>query len=159
MFATLGAGLHSCNNLANLNVSGNRLQLGGAAVLARLLMVLKSSLRSVEAARNLFDDQVGSQFSSRSFCSLSFFQSLSVLCTALYHSRIELLDLEENHFTAEGFLPLARVLRQQLWLRQLRITSSPCAPHASSVVSTTMRAALRRNTVLVSLSESAGLSP
>lgn len=58
MFATLGAGLYSCGNLEKLNVSGNQLQLGGAVVLARLMMVLKSSLRFIEAARNQFDDEV-----------------------------------------------------------------------------------------------------
>lgn len=80
---------------------------------------------------------------------------MAAICAALYHSRIELLDLEENSFTVEGFIPLARVLRQQLWLRRLLISATSSSPQASSVVSTSVRAALRRNTTLLSLSDSA----
>jgi hypothetical protein len=58
MFETLSAGLYSCAYLEKLNVSGNQLHLGGAIVLARLMMILKSSLRTVQAARNHFDDEV-----------------------------------------------------------------------------------------------------
>ncbi len=72
---------------------------------------------------------------------------------ALYHSRVRTLKLDENRFTSEGLLHVARVLKYNVWLQHLTLShtaglASAAAPH--------LRAALRRNTTLLTISDTPG---